>query len=294
MRSLSHTFRGWLPLLVLPASAFVFWPVGQPRWLLMWTMAGAIYAGFKWLTWRRTETANVSASRQVAYLLLWPGMDSVTFLDAGHAATVSKPTFAEWLTAALKLGIGIVLFRDIFGLTNSVSPIVLGWSGMVGFMLILHFGLFELLSCFWRANGIDAKPLMNQPIRSTSLADLWSHRWNTAFRDLMHRFLFKPFVPHVGPRGALWTGFAISGVIHDVVMSLPAGGGYGGPTLYFLIQAAGLLAERSAIGRTIGLGRGRRGWLFAMLVLIGPSPLLLHPPFVDRIVVPFVLAARSL
>ena len=196
--------------------------------------------------------------------------------------------------ALAKLMLGFLLFRDFFGLMNHLSPLLVGWSGMIGYMLFLHFGLFQLLSCLWRANGIEARPLMNRPLWSTSLADLWSHRWNTAFRDLMHRFLFKPFLPLVGPRGATWLGFAISGVIHDVVMSVPPNAGYGQPTLYFLIQAASLMAERSSLGRSLGLGRGWRGWLFAMLVLVGPSPLLLHRPFVEQIVVPFVLAVRSL
>ncbi len=235
-----------------------------------------------------------SAARHTAYLLLWPGMDAAVFLATDRTASNNRPTRTECGMALLNIGLGFILLRDVFGLTKNFSPLLVGWSGMVGVMLILHFGLFQLLSCFWRANEIDAKPLMNEPARSTSLADLWGNRWNIAFRDLMHRFLFKPLVPHFGARGATWLGFAISGMIHDVVMSVPPNGGYGQPTLFFLIQAAGLMLERSSLGRTLGLGRGWRGWLFAMLVLIGPSPLLLHRPFVEQIVVPFVLAVRSL
>ena len=260
----------------------------------MWTVATTIYAGCKWLTWRRTPIPTASVGRQTAYLLLWPGMDAAAFLDAHRTTSIMRPKIAEWLMAVLKVAVGILLLRDVFGVTKNFSPLLVGWSGMVGVMLILHFGLFQLLSCFWRANGINAKPLMNEPVRSTSLAVLWGNRWNIAFRDLMHRFLFKPFVPRFGARGATWLGFAISGVIHDVVMSVPPNAGYGQPTLFFLIQAAGLMVERSSLGRSLGLGRGWCGWLFAMLVLIGPSPLLLHRPFVEQIVVPFVLAVRSL
>ena len=288
------TFRGWLPLLVLPAAIFVMWPAEQSRWLLMWTVAGTIYVSFKWLTWRRTPVESASVGRHLAYLGLWPGMDAAAFLDSGRATAIEQPLLADWLMAAVKLLIGVVLLRDVFGLFAELSPMLVGWSGMVGFMLVMHFGLFDLLSCFWRVNGIDAPPLMNQPVLSTSLAELWGQRWNIACRDLLHRFLFAPLATRVGPRWATWIGFSISGVIHDIVMSLPARGGYGGPTLYFLIQAAGLLAERSHRGRRSGLGRGVRGWVFTMLVLIGPSPLLLHRPFIEQIVVPFVLAVRSL
>ena len=278
----------------MPAGTFVFWPPAWPRWLLMWSLAGTIYAGCKWLTWRRTPLPDVSAARHTGYLLLWPGMDAAAFLSAGRTAAIDRPTNRECGMSLLNVAVGFLLLCDPFGVTKSWSPLFVGWCGMVGVVLMLHFGLFNLLSGFWRANGIDAKPLMNDPVRSTSLADLWGNRWNIAFRDLMHRFLFKPFVPRFGPRGATWLGFAISGVVHDVVMSVPPNAGYGRPTLFFLIQAAGLMIERSSFGRRLGLGRGWRGWLFAMLVLIGPSPLLLHRPFVEQIVVPFVLAVRSL
>jgi len=71
-------------------------------------------------------------------------------------------------------------------------------------------------------------------------------------------------------------------------LSLPAGGGYGGPTVYFLLQAAAIFIERSTFGKRLGLARGLRGRVFALLVLVGPAFLLFHPPFVHAIVVPFV------
>lgn len=294
MRPDFKTFRGWIPLLIAPAAVVWLWPNEWPQWGLMWAVASSIFAGCKWLTFRRTQIVNASMCRKVAYLWAWPGMDAATFLTSSNSDSIERPRIAEWLSATLKLAIGVVLLRDVCGAFSDSSPFVIAWSGMIGLMLVLHFGLFQLLSCFWRMNGIDARPLMNRPIASTSLSELWSRRWNIAFRDLMHRFLFQSLAARVGPRWATWLGFAISGVIHDIVMSLPAGGGYGQPTLFFVIQAMGLMIERSQVGRRIGLGHGPRGWLFAMLVLIGPSSLLLHQPFLERVIVPFVIAVRSL
>jgi len=73
-----------------------------------------------------------------------------------------------------------------------------------------------------------------------------------------------------------------------------AGGGYGGPTAFFLLSGLAIFAERSRAGRALGLGRGWGGWLFAATVLLGPAPLLFHPPFVERIVVPFLQAIGAL
>jgi hypothetical protein len=82
--------------------------------------------------------------------------------------------------------------------------------------------------------------------------------------------------------------------VHDLVISWPAGGGYGGPTLFFAIQGVGMLIERSGFGHEVGLGRGVRGWFFTMLALLLPAPLLFHPHFVEGIVVSFMHSLRAL
>ena len=165
---------------------------------------------------------------------------------------------------------------------------------MVGIILILHFGLFQLLSCYWRSVGIQARPIMNHPLASTSLSEFWGRRWNTAFRDLTHRFLFRPFAAWFGPRLGLFAGFVFSGAIHDLVISVPAKGGYGRPTAYFAIQGAALILERSDFGRRHRLGRGWRGRVFTFLVLVVPVFLLFHRPFVARVIVPFMRAIGAL
>ncbi|MCS7079165.1 MAG: membrane bound O-acyl transferase family-domain-containing protein [Chloracidobacterium sp.] len=131
---------------------------------------------------------------------------------------------------------------------------------------------------------------MDRPLTATSLAEFWGRRWNAAFRDLTHRFLFRPLTPRVGAQWALLIGFAFSGIVHDVVISWPAGGGYGGPRVFFLLQSIGILVERSRVGRSFGLGGGRRGWLFTMATLLAPVGWLFHRPFVVGVIVPFLEA----
>lgn len=165
---------------------------------------------------------------------------------------------------------------------------------MIGIVLMLHFGLFPLLSCMWRCFGIDARPLMNQPLASRSISEFWGRRWNTAFRDLTHRFLFRPLTARLGPPRALVVGFVASGLIHDLVISVPARGGYGGPTVFFSIQVVALLLERSRRGGALGLAHGWRGWLFTMSLLAISASALLHPPFIRRIIIPFMGALGAL
>lgn len=165
---------------------------------------------------------------------------------------------------------------------------------MIGSVLFLHFGVFHLLSCAWRTAGISAPRLMDRPFASTSVSEFWGRRWNVAFRDLTHRFLFRPLASRIGAGRALAVSFLFSAVIHDLVISVPAGGGYGGPSAFFLLQGAAVFVERSRLGRNIGLGHGWRGWLFTVCVLALPVPLLFHPPFVDNVVVPFMAALGAL
>jgi len=286
-------WHGWAPLIVLPA-AMVFVPSEWPRWVFMWLLAFAIFCGCKWLTWRRTPVRGVPIWRHVGYFVGWPGLDAVSFLDANGTKVPRKPTRSEWLFASAKTIVGCVI---LFGLARCVPieyPYLTGWVGMIGIVMILHFGTFHLLSCAWRSIGVDAKPLMNWPLTARSLSDFWGRRWNTAFRDLTHRFLFRPMITNLGSIGAVCVGFVFSGLVHEVVISVPARGGYGGPTIFFLIQGAGMLVERSRRGRALGLGSGWRGWLFTMTLLLAPVVLLFHPRFVMEVVVPFMGAVGAI
>ena len=283
-------WRGWAPVIVLPTAVLIFTPADWPRWAFMWLLAVVIFVGCKWLTWRRTPAPGAQWWQHAGYLLAWPGLDATAFLSSEQLPENERPPAKEWAAAAIKLLAGGALFWGVAGWISEDQRILSGWVGMVGLILMLHFGALHLLSCAWRSIGIDARPLMNHPLVSVSVSEFWGRRWNTAFRNLTHRFLFRPLNSRLGPRRAILAGFIFSGIVHDVVISVPAGGGYGWPTLFFGTQAVGIFVERSRAGRAIGLGRGWRGWLFAMLVLALPVYGLFHPPFIRNIMVPFMRA----
>ncbi len=263
-------------------------PTAWPPWAVMWALAAVVYAACKWLTWRRASAAGAPSRRHVAYLLAWPGLDAEAFLDPRPIPEDRRPALAEWAFAVAKLALGVALTWGAVPLVPAHLPLLRGWVGMAGLVFLLHFGLFHLLSCAWRSAGVDARPLMNWPVLSRSLSEFWGRRWNTAFRDLTHRSLFRPLAGRLGPRAGVAAGFAFSGLVHDLVISVPAGGGYGWPTAYFAVQGVGLLAERSRAGRSLGLGGGWRGRAFTAAAVVGPAYWLFHPPFVVGVVLPFL------
>jgi len=167
-------------------------------------------------------------------------------------------------------------------------PLLRGWTGLLGLVFLLHFGIFHLLALLWRTGGIDARPLMRTPALAVSLGEFWGGRWNLGFHHLAAGLVFKPLRRRLGTMGATFAVFLVSGLIHDLVISFPAGAGYGLPTFYFSLQAAGLYVERSERGKVWGLGRGPLGWLYTLIVAAGPAFWLFHPWFVMRVVIPFL------
>jgi len=131
---------------------------------------------------------------------------------------------------------------------------------------------------------------MQKPLASRSLSELWGKRWNLGFRTLSHTWVFQPLQKRFGPVAATLGAFLASGLIHDVVISVPAGAGYGLPTAYFFVQGLGAIVERSQTGQRLGLGRGTRGWLWTVVIALGPVYALFHPWFVMRVMVPFLHA----
>jgi hypothetical protein len=287
-----HKVAGWLPLAVLPLTALAFCN-SLPSWVFMWILSFTIYLSLKWLTWwsARLRIAH-PAWRSIAYLVAWPGMDAEAFLDVRQR--VPRPASSTWLRPSFETILGVILLWIVPRSLPQEQPLLRGWIGMFGMILILHFGAFHLVALLWQSLGIKAEPIMSAPLRSRSLGDFWGKRWNLGFRQLAHELIFRPLHRKLGADAAGLLVFMISGLIHDLVISLPARGGYGLPTLYFLLQGTGITVERSRFGKRLGLGHGIRGWFFMMVFLTAPVYWLFHPWFVLRVILPFMRAIHAL
>jgi hypothetical protein len=292
---------GWLPLALLLGALAV--RDRLPAWAFMWTLALSLYAACKWRTWWAARAVvphdawRSFAWRSFVYLAAWPGMDAASFLknnQLGNDRQVAKPRPADWLWAAAKTALGGMLLWMAARALPADLPLIRGWTGMLGAVLLLHFGTFHLAALLWQSRGVAARPLMNTPLASHSLSEFWGKRWNTGFHQLAHVLVFLPLRRKTGVAAAGFLVFLVSGLVHDLVISLPARGGYGLPTLYFALQGAGVALERSRLGRQLGLRDGFRGWLLMAVVTAAPAFWLFHRPFVCRVILPFMEAIHAL
>lgn len=242
----------------------------------MWVLAALIWLVCKNAMWW-TQAAGQRTGGAAAYFLTWPGMDPRPFARRikGSVDVVAI------IRGCAKLLAGVAFFLTALRIRE---PLFAGWVGMIGLILILHFGLFELLAVAWRVRGINVQPIMQRPMLASSLADFWS-RWNRGFRDLAFQFVFRPLRRHLGSTDAMFATFVFSGIVHDIVISIPARGGFGMPTLYFVIQGLGVVFEKSILGRRVHPLIRR---LMMYVILIAPLGLLFHTPFVLRVFVPFL------
>ena len=275
----------FLTLMLAPAPATAD-PL--PPWVLMWTIAFALFFGFKVLTWSRARRVSVPPWRSLAYLFAWVGMDAEKFLSSEPPR--NRPLPAEWGQAALRFVAGLGLLGFVVPVVAAESSYLAAWIGLVGLILVLHFGLFHLLALGWQVAGVAARPIMQGPLAAQSLGEFWGRRWNSGFRQLSHDLVFEPLLRSVGPAVASLTAFGVSGLIHELVISVPASGGYGLPMAYFLLQGLGAVAERSLLGTRLGLRRGLKGRAFAWMVAGLPAYWLFHPAFIERVAIPMFRA----
>jgi hypothetical protein len=267
-----------------------------PGWVVMWLLALLIWLACKLLTWRAAVTHG-RFTAALAYFTAWPGLDPLPFLALDSVARVSKPRSTlpcdkstGWkpaLQSIARILIGFALVLIAARHLSHLGETTAGWIGMIGTVLVLHFGIFELITLAWRARGIGVAPIMRKPLLARSVTDFWS-RWNVGFRDLAFRVIFRPLRKRTGATFATLATFIFSGIVHDIVLSLPARGGFGLPTLYFLIQGVGVLFEKSALGRRLMNPIARRAIMY--IALIAPLGLLFHRSFIHRVFVPFLIA----
>jgi hypothetical protein len=235
--------------------------------------------------WQIGSGRRLDGARWLAFAAAWPGMNPRPFeRTARRPQAPVRPLMARGAAALLGgvalLGAARALFPAGRGLASAAA--------LAGLSLILHFGVFLLLTAFWRRRDVDAGLLFDAPLRSRSLAEFWSRRWNVAYSEMTAIAVYRPLAPRVGRSAALLGAFALSGLFHELAISAPVRSGFGPPFAYFLAHGALVVLERgSALGPWLARHpRLARVWTAAWV--IGPLPWLFHPPFLAGVVWPLL------
>jgi alginate O-acetyltransferase complex protein AlgI len=233
-------------------------------WDRMLLAVALTYLAFKALTSRR-----LALGRAVGYWALWPGMDARPFGETGPAA---GPGLMAWGLCKMALGTALLVSRT--GVRAADVVLV-----FLGIGLLVHFGLCDVLAGFWRARGVTVERLFVNPAASRTLGEFWGRRWNRAFHAVAHEFVFRPVTRRWGGGAGVLATFFFSGLLHELLISVPVGAGWGLPTTYFVLHGLLVLAERkwAIVGRP---------WV--LFWVLAPLPLLFHPWFVRGIIFPLL------
>jgi hypothetical protein len=221
---------------------------------------------------RRGPTA---ATGLAVFLFAWPGVIPGCFRERHPAQTIHP---ARFLAAWARMALGTVSIGLLAVYAPRIPDRVLGLAGIAAVLLTIHLGLCDLLPWLLRWAGFAVPLLFDRPWAAASLAEFWSRRWNLAFVEMNRSLFLRSLHRHFGRRGSRFALFALSGALHELGLSFPAGAGWGLPLGYFLLQ--GVLVEVEERFRI-----ANRAWTWFWL--LAPLPWLFHEPFRRTLTVPF-------
>jgi len=165
------------------------------------------------------------------------------------------------------------IYIALVPLTRPLPWWLQAYLAIVPFWLLLEAigGFCRLL---WLPFGLLVPAINRRPWRAATLADFWGNRWNRLFGDWLRQTVFRPLRRR--PQSAALATFLVSGLLHELLVSVPLAVVYGEHTWgwltgYFLLQYLAM-----AVDRRFRLPPcGRRLLLWAAVLL--PSPLVLNP-----------------
>lgn len=237
------------------------------------------------LVYRYPGKGKLGFFQWIVFALGWPGMDPLPFEQLGKHKQISIER-SYLRSGLLSLVAGLVLLYSLARLLHNqaLPEYWLCLLSFIPFIMIFHIGIGNIGVSLWAVLGIAVTPLMDAPWKAEQLGTFWGKRWNIAFIQMTRITLFVPFARRQKGTWALLLSFLISGIFHEVALTLPVDGGYGLPLLYFTIQALLVLAERKFIH--LWPPFARRLWTYTCLLI--PFPLLLPPAFLSKMILPLL------
>jgi alginate O-acetyltransferase complex protein AlgI len=231
----------------------------------------------------------------LAFAAAWAGMRPGPFARLGRGALPEANQLLRRGASRIAIGLLLVLLcRPTSALLEPVAGAAIARAAALvlalpGISLTLHFGILVILAGSWRRLGVDCRPLFREPLRARSLSEFWGRRWNLAFTEMTALAVYRPLEARFGRRIAMVAGFLVSGLLHEVAITVPVGAAYGLPTLYFAFQGALVLVETALerAGHPVQKPTWR-GRLWTLLWVGLPVPVVFPPQFMAQVVLPLV------
>ena len=261
-------FLVWLvPILTVVLAHFL--TINSTPVIRMLAIVGLLFVGMKFVVFFFTPKQTRPSGKNLLWFLCWPGMRPSLFSKGPDAESLPADLLLKEGSVRLFSGALLLLVAQLeFPLFLKMVFVMVGWS------LLLHFGLFTLITAFYRYKGWKVRQPFFEPWNATGVGDFWSRRWNRIFSEMLSQSISRPMIKKAGRTTAVMAVFGVSGLLHEAAITLPLGKGYGGPLCYFLLQGFMVLAE----GRLKDFRGFPRVLVFAIILL--PLPLLFPVSFV--------------
>jgi len=226
----------------------------------------------------------------IAFSTGWVGMRAQSFESLGGSALPGARKLQLTGLTRVLLGAAFIAAAHLTVDLPFARPVVFFiTTGLIltGLSFMLHFGLLTITAGLWRLFGANTYLLFRHPANSRSLAEFWGKRWNLAFIEMLSIAVLRPLKNSIGKEKAVLLSFILSGLLHELAITVPVNAGFGMPTAYFVIQGCAVLAEQAIKKRNAPLFQSllfAKTWL--LFWLVAPIGLLFPYQFIRLIIWP--------
>lgn len=256
------------------------------RMVVTWVCMFLAFKTVRLMLTPQSALRDLTFPRFVGFML-WLGMDTEPWTRARSHVPHTMRRLHEGLILA-GVGFGLMLVFLWVPLTGDWWRLVRAWCAWVALVIGLFFGVTRIWLVVVNAAGRDVALLFDRPVYARTVSEWWSRRWNMPVHMVFGQAIFQPLRRRFGISGASMAVFLVSGIMHEYLLSYPASGGWGLPTLYFVVQAIGTRMEQSRRFRRWLRAAWWRGSLWTFGVTLIPAPLLFHPALLQAVVMPLL------